>query len=377
MPKIVRYDGNVKAFASEALATEKTTFGTAVDSDLLTDQLTPEFLRGWGIVGASENPALQDFSAAAFTATQFISYLHQMGVAEWNANQEYPTKGAIAIHNGTPWVLEIQAGASNEPGTSRAWRVASGEVQPLGNKNVYMRTTMVPSPDGVAFPSGTNYTAGQQFVYGMWAGLSGVSGVNITDVGGISWTADTVELRYEIENTALFTQGDETVHIVGNDGVSHWLKVSKSASLTSTLTVNLLTVTVAFSIFSELSITSIRQIGLQDYIGAFGGKNSIEVAAEVSPTSTTVSNQTGVKAINTEYKNETGGDMHVSVSVAVPPSTSANLTIDVDGVLVSGSDAYTTSVGNTMQLTVTVPNNKTYEVKPSAVFTVTSWTEVF
>ena len=35
MPKIVRYDGNVKAFASEALATEKTTFGTAVESDSL------------------------------------------------------------------------------------------------------------------------------------------------------------------------------------------------------------------------------------------------------------------------------------------------------------------------------------------------------
>ena len=89
MSKIVRANADVKAFASNATGTERTIFGEVTQSDLLTDQLSVDYLRGFGIVGASENPTREDFNALGYTSMQFIAYLHQMGVAEWNALQQY------------------------------------------------------------------------------------------------------------------------------------------------------------------------------------------------------------------------------------------------------------------------------------------------
>ena len=89
MSKIVRANADVKAFASAATGTERTVFGEVTQSDLLTDQLSVDYLRGFGIVGANENPTREDFNALGFTSMQFIAYLHQMGVAEWNALQQY------------------------------------------------------------------------------------------------------------------------------------------------------------------------------------------------------------------------------------------------------------------------------------------------
>ena len=96
MAKINRFNGNVKAIAADSLTGERSVFGTtATVSDDLTDQYNAAMLRGWGVVGASDFPPLEWFNAMAFTATQFIAYLHQMGVAEWNALQEYPAGGYV------------------------------------------------------------------------------------------------------------------------------------------------------------------------------------------------------------------------------------------------------------------------------------------
>ena len=89
MAKIDRYNGNLKAFASEALGTERTVFGGTAQSDVLDANITTDLLRGWGIVGVNENPTKQDFNGLAFTLGQLIAYLHQRGVPEWNAAQEY------------------------------------------------------------------------------------------------------------------------------------------------------------------------------------------------------------------------------------------------------------------------------------------------
>jgi len=89
MAKIDRYNGNMEAFAADALSTERTIFGDTAQSDTLDDNITTAFLRGWGIVGVNENPTKQDFNGLAFTLGQLISYLHQRGIAEWNAAQEY------------------------------------------------------------------------------------------------------------------------------------------------------------------------------------------------------------------------------------------------------------------------------------------------
>ncbi len=101
MAKIDRVK-NLAAFAGAAQANERTRFGMTDQSDDLDSQITPEWLRGWGIVGVNDAPTMQDFNALGYTLSQLLSYLHQMGVAEWDDGQEYYT-GAVCVHAGKAW----------------------------------------------------------------------------------------------------------------------------------------------------------------------------------------------------------------------------------------------------------------------------------
>jgi len=82
MAKILRYTGDLKAFGSAAQTNERTVFGGITQNDTLDANIGASFLRGWGIVSVNGNPTKQDFNAVAYTATQLIAYIHQMGVPE-------------------------------------------------------------------------------------------------------------------------------------------------------------------------------------------------------------------------------------------------------------------------------------------------------
>ncbi|WP_252384947.1 hypothetical protein [Escherichia coli] len=118
MSKIVRYQGDVRAFASDAQGMERTVFGGTNQADDLTSQITASFLRGWGIVGASEHPSLEDFNAAMYAMSQFIAYQHQMGVPEWHAEQEYHT-GSICTHNGESYQSLQNANIGSQPPSAK------------------------------------------------------------------------------------------------------------------------------------------------------------------------------------------------------------------------------------------------------------------
>ena len=113
MAKIDRYSGNMKAFAAEALSAERTIFGDTTQSDTLDDNITGDFLRGWEIVGVNENPTKQDFNGLAFTLGQLISYLHQRGIAEWNAAQEYFDGSVVTTLVGIYRLKSDGVGSSN------------------------------------------------------------------------------------------------------------------------------------------------------------------------------------------------------------------------------------------------------------------------
>lgn len=122
MPKIDRFDGNLKAFASEQQTNERTLFGELVIADDLTSQVTPEFLRGWGIVGPSDQPTLQDFNALGYTVSQLLAYLHQMGVAEYNPLQEYYADSIVTFSGGL-YISLADANTGNSPEASPSqWR---------------------------------------------------------------------------------------------------------------------------------------------------------------------------------------------------------------------------------------------------------------
>ena len=236
------------------------------------------------------------------------------------------SKNAIVDHNGVYYISLVASNVSTpEPGSE--WRVfdfaeTSAYTEPLGNKNVYMRTTMVKSPDpSVTFPptSGAtgDYGAGVEIVWGLWSG-NGTQNVVISDSSGLSWAVNDVELRYDIENISLFTQGDETVYIVDQSGVKHWLKVSDTTSLTSTLTVNTLAVQVDIGIFAELGITSILQIGLQDALGVFAEVSSQYIINSMQPEllrARTTQDVEASRATGVTYTNTTDTDIFVFATV--------------------------------------------------------------
>ena len=118
MSKIARYQGNVRAFASNAQGMERTVFGGTNQADDLTSQITASFLRGWGIVGASEHPSLEDFNAAMYSMSQFIAYQHQMGVPEWHVEQEYHL-GSICTHNGESYQSLQNANVGSQPPSAK------------------------------------------------------------------------------------------------------------------------------------------------------------------------------------------------------------------------------------------------------------------
>ena len=144
MAKINRYNGNLVPFASSAPGTERTVFGSTAQSNEITTQYTPEFLRGWGIVGPSDHPTLQDFNAVSFTHGQILSYLHQVGVPEFNYGQEYHI-GSFCSLGGKLWVSEINNNVGNTPsGSSSAWSSpltgALIAVRSFGDSGIYTPT---------------------------------------------------------------------------------------------------------------------------------------------------------------------------------------------------------------------------------------------
>jgi len=100
MAKITRLAGNLKAFASNAVGLERTVFGDVVQDNTLSGNIVTNFLRGWGVISPTAIPTKQDFNALGFTSTQLSAYLHQAGVAEWDAAQEYYI-GGVTNRNGS------------------------------------------------------------------------------------------------------------------------------------------------------------------------------------------------------------------------------------------------------------------------------------
>ncbi|WP_235898784.1 hypothetical protein [Yersinia alsatica] len=119
MSKIARYTGNLRAFGSNAQGLERTLFGETAQADDLTSQVTTSFLRGWGVVGPSENPSLEDFNAAMYTMSQFIAYQHQMGIPEWDALQEYYI-GSLCVRAGETY-SSLAEGNIGSPPPSAKW----------------------------------------------------------------------------------------------------------------------------------------------------------------------------------------------------------------------------------------------------------------
>ncbi|EPJ1403993.1 hypothetical protein ACTEZV_004078 [Yersinia enterocolitica] len=137
MSKIERYAGNLHAFGSNAQGLERTLFGETTQADDLTSQVTNSFLRGWGIVGPSENPSMEDFNAAMYTMSQFIAYQHQMGIPEWDALQEYYS-GSICVRNGEAYLSLVDSNIGSAPPSAK-WTSVLTAKNALANISGFLK----------------------------------------------------------------------------------------------------------------------------------------------------------------------------------------------------------------------------------------------
>ena len=142
MAKITRYNGNLPAFAQAAVGLERTIFGDTAQADDLTSQFSADFLRGWGIVAETENPSREDFNAVSYTLSLICAYLHQMGVAEWNASQEY-FLGSAVTYNGALYISRTTNTNAIPASSTTNWHriVDAGNYQALFDTAFSAKTT--------------------------------------------------------------------------------------------------------------------------------------------------------------------------------------------------------------------------------------------
>jgi hypothetical protein len=206
MAKITRFNGNLKAPAADALGTERTIFGSVSQANDLTSQFSADLLRGWGIVGPSDQPTLQDFNAMGYTLGQLHAYLHQVGVPEWNSLQEYHI-GSFTNHNSRLYFSLSNTNVGNTPGSSPTqWAVAnlldSTRVDVASSATVTL-TTSAPNTRNINITGTTAITAftiaaGQTYFVRFAAALTLTNNASIvTQSGGSITTAggDTCIIR--------------------------------------------------------------------------------------------------------------------------------------------------------------------------------------
>jgi len=123
MAKITRYNGNLKSFGADSTSTNRTVFGDTSQSDTLDDNLNTEFFEGWEIVGTNDAPPKNWFNAVGYTLGQLLAYIHQIGVPEWNAAQEYAI-GSSATFDGDVYICRTatHVSASNPSGDATNWK---------------------------------------------------------------------------------------------------------------------------------------------------------------------------------------------------------------------------------------------------------------
>lgn len=126
-----------KIFASGAKSGEIETF--------------PDILRGWGVTidRTGEIPPMEWFNAIGKRADEWLLYLTQRGVPEWDSSLDYP-KTAIVVH-GDNFYISKKANKGESPSVSSAsWSKMSDFIGvPQVVQSTGTSTTQVMSQDGV------------------------------------------------------------------------------------------------------------------------------------------------------------------------------------------------------------------------------------
>lgn len=400
MSKIARYQGNVRAFASDARGMERTVFGGTNQADDLTSQITASFLRGWGIVGAAEHPSLEDFNAAMYAMSQFIAYQHQMGVPEWHAEQEYHI-GSICTHNGESYQSLQNANVGSQPPSEKWTPVLTSKngltYLGLGETAKQAAGAIQKSQNGADIPNPALFrqnigvydaSTSQKGLVRLNGGVTDESNETAATSGAVKIAYDTAIAAAEIAKTK-WSAVDATISQKGIVMLSDNTGVPDSTTAATTTAVNyVLNQAAAAYSLAESKYTAggatTGKAGLVQLVNSMGGSGSLVMPQAAVTTAIqnypslgkgqTLQDLRGTRSIDATYTNSTG--FPIAVYVRIAGGTSANLYAHVNGIEFGGggSIASNTSIATAFFI---VPNGATYRVMASgSSISLQAWSEL-
>jgi microcystin-dependent protein len=135
MGKLTRYFSKIFAGKAE----NNGVFGSAAigvgqvvptnDVDVL--QSLPAYVNGWGnaIIGEYKMPPLEEIQGMQFVTSQFIKYLLQRGIAEWDANETYYV-GTFCSYDGGIYFSLVDDNSGNVPPDNEdKWKAGGGAIR--------------------------------------------------------------------------------------------------------------------------------------------------------------------------------------------------------------------------------------------------------
>ncbi|EAN2613085.1 tail fiber protein [Salmonella enterica] len=400
MSKIARYQGNVRAFASDARGMERTVFGGTNQADDLTSQITASFLRGWGIVGAAEHPSLEDFNAAMYAMSQFIAYQHQMGVPEWHAEQEYHI-GSICTHNGESYQSLQNANVGSQPpsekwtpvltsknglthlGLKETINLAAGALQKSQNGADIPDTALFRQSIGV-YDASTS----QKGLVRLNGGITNADDTLAATSGAVKIAYDAAIAAADIAKTK-WSAVDATISQKGIVMLSDNTGVPDSTTAATTTAVNyVLNQAAAAYSLAESKYTAdgatTGKAGLVQLVNSMGGSGSLVMPQTAVTTAIqnypslgkgqNLQDLRGSRSIDATYTNSTG--FPIAVYVRISGGYSAVLYTHVNGIEFGGggSTASNTSIATAFFI---VPNGATYRVMASgSSIVLQAWSEL-
>ncbi|EBI5824866.1 hypothetical protein DVH92_05665 [Salmonella enterica] len=400
MSKIARYQGNVRAFASDARGMERTVFGGTNQADDLTSQITASFLRGWGIVGAAEYPSLEDFNAAMYAMSQFIAYQHQMGVPEWHAEQEYHI-GSICTHNGESYQSLQNANVGSQPPSEKWTPVLTSKngltYLGLGETVDQAAGAMQKSQNGADIPDTALFrqnigvydaSTSQKGLVRLNGGvtnaddtLAATSGAVKIDYDAAIAAADIAKTKWSAVDATISQKG--IVMLSDNTGVPDSTTAATTTAVNYVLNQAAAAYSLAESKYTAGGATT-GKAGLVQLVNSMGPSGSlvmpqaaVTTAIQTYPSlgkGQTLQDLRGSRSIDATYTNSTG--FPIAVYVRISGGYSANLYAHVNGIEFGGggSTASNSSVATAFFI---VPNGATYRVMASgSSISLQAWSEL-
>ena len=328
MAKIDRYNGNVRAFAADSLGTERTVFGATTQSDTLDGNITLDLLRGWGIVGVNENPTKQDFNGLAFTLGQLLAYLHQRGVPEWNADQEYYQGSVVTTLAG---VYRLKSGGDgtvdpdSDGGTNWTQLPTREEVDAKANQATTYTETEV--DDLIATRT---ESPGDTAVAGTATFTNSTNNIALTGIGSIGLEiGDVVQVTGTASNNKLFTvevitdSGNVIVNQAHAGGTTIKSLVNETVSATVTLVTKWFNAPVGLG-QGWVDVTSSRSVGVTY---TYAANRSMETTITFEGESTNSSFGIVDGLVILQHKQiEVGFNFRSSYRLTVTPNSSYEIT---------------------------------------------------